>query len=154
MRSHFQLLASSPSSNLPEAMAYFMRETSREIVRRAGRINQTWKGPYFRCLLKTEAHFLNAYKFVYRKPVAAGLVHRCEEYAFSSLRGLLGFEKSFIPMEYDALLFRPDLDVPRLEWLNTADNGDQLEIGKALRKSVFCFQKVNQKYARPPDFVF
>jgi REP element-mobilizing transposase RayT len=79
MSNHFHMLVSTPDSNLPQAMAFFMRETSREIIRRAGRINQAWGGPYSGSMLTQNSYFLNAYKYVYRNPVKAGLCRQCEE---------------------------------------------------------------------------
>lgn len=154
MSNHFHLLVSTPQANLPEAMAFFMRETSREIVRQANRINQTWGGPYFRTFLRTEAHFLNAYKYVYRNPVSAGLSPFCESYPFSTLHGLLGGRPLTFPVHEDTLLFSPHLNLRHLEWLNTANAADEEEVRCAMKKSTFEFRKKNKRPLRPADFIF
>lgn len=154
MSNHFHLLMSTPEANLSSAMAYFMRETSREIVRQDGRINQTWGGPFFSCTLQDETHFLNCYKYIYRNPVVAGICHRCESYRYSTLHGLLGQSHLLIPVEEDTLLFSPTLNLQNLEWLNRANEDDETEIRQALRKTLFKFRKENKYFVRSNDFIY
>lgn len=154
MNNHFHLIASTPRANLSDAMEFFMREASRELIRRAGRINHAWGGPFFRCMLSSHSYYLNTYKYVYRNPIKAGLARLCEAYPYSTLHGLLGQRKMIIPMPMDTLLFTPGLDLDHLKWLNTACADDEFEVGKALRKSTFAFRKESHYLVRPDDFVY
>ncbi len=105
MRNHWHLIASSANGHLSSAMNYLMRDSSRAILHEAHRINQTYGGRHFKSELATTSYYLNAYKYLYRNPVAAGLVDKCEDYQFSSLSGLLGARKMHIPIVEDTTLF-------------------------------------------------
>ncbi len=156
MSNHYHLIVSTPLSNLPEGMNHFQREVSRYISRASGRINQTWGRPYYPCLLDSNHYFFNAYKYLYRNPVEAGLATSVETYRYSTLFRLLGFGPLSFPLEFDTLLFNPNLDLEHLAWLNTGSSDDFIEVGKALARKKFHFQKTNhsRKYVRPADFVF
>ena len=116
MPNHFHLIAKFPRANLGEAMNYFMRETSREISRAAGKENHLYGTRVFRSALSSFHYFTHAYKYVYRNPVEAGLSLRVEAYPFSSLQGLLGLKHGMTPLEEDTLLF-DDVEL-QLSWLN------------------------------------
>lgn len=140
MQNHFHPLAQFPNSNISEAMMYFMRETSRTITKDSHRINQTYGGRFFRSLIQSQHHYLNVYKYVLRNPVSAGVCQRVEDYPFSTLRGLIGFEPLHIPLEEDINLFL-DLD-GTLDWLNeTPDPLDIEAIKAALKRPIFCLKK-------------
>lgn len=140
MSNHFHMLLMAPKQNLSEAMAFFLRETSREIVNSSSRINQTYGGRFFRSNIRSEHHFLNCYKYVYRNPVHAKLVARTEEYRWSTLHGLLGADHLQIPVHEDTTLFS---DVEgTLKWLNTEPKEDHWEaIQKGLRRKIFKLAK-------------
>jgi putative transposase len=59
--------------NMAESMNCLMRETSRELTKLSGRINQTYGGPYAPTEIKTYGHLMNAYKYIYRNPQEARL---------------------------------------------------------------------------------
>ena len=80
MGNHFHLLASTPRANLSLAMQHFMRETSRHIGYRSGRINKIWGARFYRCELKTYHSYVNTYKYVYQNPLKAGLSKSVELY--------------------------------------------------------------------------
>lgn len=141
MPNHFHMICMDPDMNLPAGMEYFMRETSREIGRRSGRINKIWGGPYHTSIMSDPRYVQDAYKYVYRNPVAAGLCTRVEEYGFSSLRILLGFERGIIPLVDDGMIFSRRTE-ETLEWLNQENRAQQnLLIRAALRKRNFEFAK-------------
>lgn len=48
--------------------------------------------------IENMAQFLNCYKYIYRNPVEAKMVHSCEDYRFSSLHGLLGKGEILTPV--------------------------------------------------------
>lgn len=136
MGNHFHLLARFPEANLGESMRYFMRETSRQITYSSGRINQTYGSRFFRSLIGSPHYYLHAYKYVYRNPVDAGLCSRAEDYAFSSLSGLVGRTKLPFPISEDDTLFN-DL-AGTLAWINTTPpEAHRQIIRKSLRRQIF-----------------
>lgn len=147
MKNHFHLVMSTPDLNLSEAMGWFMRETSRSLTRAGNRINQTYGGRYFRCVIASDHYYLNAYKYIYRNAVTAGVVTRAELYPFSTLPGLLGLHPLRIPVKEDLTLFS---DVEgTLSWLAQAPSAENLEsVRRALKKREFKFPTVN-RYTHP-----
>ncbi|MGE4130342.1 MAG: transposase [Bdellovibrionales bacterium] len=155
MSNHFHALVSTPRANLPAAMNFFMCESSRELGRRNGRINQIWGEPYYASVLPTTFAFQNAYKYTYRNPVAAGIVSRCEAYPYSTLRGLLGFERLDIPIQNDFVLFQSGVDWETLDWLNQAKEEDEAIVKKALGRKLYKYGKQkNGCPLRKEDFVY
>ncbi len=64
----------------------------------------------------TYAQYINAYKYIYRNPVEAGLSQRVEDYAYSSLRGLLGLGITYCEIiDYLGLIQNP---IQHLNWMN------------------------------------
>jgi REP element-mobilizing transposase RayT len=136
MTNHYHMLVSDPEMKLPKFMHYFQTGSSIEMTRLSGRINQTYGQRYFSSIIGSYHYYCLAYRYLYRNPVDAGLVHFAEEYKFSTLSGLLGFNKQILPLEEDTLLFG---DVHQtLRWINTEYKKGEREIfRKALRKTVF-----------------
>ncbi len=149
MNNHFHLLVKAPDSNLSSAMNYFMRETSRVISQRSGRINQTYGRPYHPTLIKSELHFKHAYKYVYRNPVEAGITANVEEYKYSTLSSKIGKSHTTIPFVHDFILFEAVEDT--LQWLNQNYNSYETKesIRKALKKSTFQFGKDKNRKVNP-----
>lgn len=150
MPNHFHLILKTPYSNLDKAMAWFMRETSRQLVKHSGRINQTYGARHYRSLIKTHHYFLHAYKYLYLNPIRAGLACRVEEYSYSTLPGLLGLRHMSIPIVEDLTLFS---DVEgTIRWLNQIpEDGEWETIRKALRRKEFTLPKVRGK-THPLEF--
>ncbi|MBY0385249.1 hypothetical protein K2X05_08835 [bacterium] len=155
MDNHFHLILSTPLANLSSGMNYFMREVSREVARKNKRINQTFGGPYHWCILDTYNYYLNAYKYVYRNPVDAGMVNQCEIYDYSTLNGLIGKSRLLIPIEEDTVLFNGDIQ-QNLMWLNLARKKDVELVRKSLKKPYFRFGKSSStKFCiTEEDFIF
>lgn len=64
-------------------------------------------------------YYKNAYKYLYRNPVSAGLCQRVEDYPFSSLKALLGHQPEVAPViDNMGLIFGPQ---KILVWLNQED---------------------------------
>jgi len=86
--------------------------------------NKTWvalEEPLFCDRIRTAAYYKNAYKYIYRNPVEAGLCVRAEDYAFSSLRGILGnptLEGAPV-IDNMGIIFGPR---KILEWINTPED--------------------------------
>lgn len=145
MNNHFHLLAQAPENNFSEAMAYFLRESSKDLTKCSGRLNQTWGGRFFRSRLGSYHYFMQAYKYVYQNPLRAKICQNVEEYPFGTLAGLLGFQKLILPLEYDSVLFDNDL-IETLSWLNRSPEKDDCEaIRKALQKRDFTLSRCPNK---------
>ena len=137
MANHFHLLISAPEGNLSNALLYFMRETSKQITRLSGRINQTYGNRNYKTRITRYHHFLNTYKYVYQNPAQAGVCTHVENYPFSTLNGLCGFSKLIIPVN-DELLFQESFQIRELDWLNKApDPENWAQMKAALRRSTF-----------------
>jgi putative transposase len=140
MPNHFHLIVSTPEANISKAMQFFMGNTSREITRLSGRINQTYGSRHHKCLITNWHYFLNVYKYVYRNPVKAGLCKRTDEYEFSTLFNLFGNRSTSIPIVEDTVLF--DDPNQTMKWLNTKPlSRHEVEIKNALRRPVFSLAK-------------
>lgn len=147
MSNHFHLMLTTPKANLSEAMQRFMRESARNISKPAARINYVFGGPYFRTMIRSNHHFLHAYKYNYANPVKAKVCARAEDYPFSTLHGLLGRSRLIIPIEEDQTLFS-NLE-GTLEWINLEPpEEDWQAVRKALRRREFTLGKVD-KAAHP-----
>ncbi len=144
MSNHFHLILRCPDGNLSQAMQFFMVSTSRELQKLGGRINQIWGTRFFRCRLNSQWSFFNCYKYVYRNPVTAGICNNVEEYPYSTLQGLLGNSRIYIPLVEDTLLF--ENTEKNLRWLNTKPTDTALDsIRKALKHSDFKMPNINDR---------
>jgi REP element-mobilizing transposase RayT len=156
MQNHYHLIVQAPQGNLSEAMAYFLRETSRELTKASHRVNGTWGNRFFRSALTEYRHYLCAYKYVYRNPVTANACTFAEEYPYSTLHGLLGFKKLVVPLEYDRVLFDHNVENSLL-WLNMKpEQSDWESVRKALRRKTFTFprEKGRTHPLQKPDHSF
>lgn len=144
MKDHFDMIISTPDNNISSAMAYFLREATRELQRKTGRINYIFHGKHIRTIISSQQHYKNIYKYLYTKPLRAGSCSSVESYPFSTLNGLLGKSRLLIPVEADEILFS---EVDRiLEWLNRPTLvKHEIQIARALRRSTFALPRVNKK---------
>ncbi len=150
MSNHFHLIVQAPENNLSEAMAYFLREMSKDLTKSSGRLNQTWGGRFFRSRLGSYHYFMQAYKYVYQNPIRAGLCSSVETYPFSTLGALFGQTPLEIPLEYDAVLFENDFS-EALKWLNRRPAPEDLQaLRKALMKTDFKLCKCPKKKSPNP----
>lgn len=150
MPNHFHLVISTPQSNLDIVMANFMKECSRYINEKTGRINSVYGARHFRSIIKSDHHYRNVYKYVYRNPVEAGLSSSCQNYPFSSLNFLLGQQHAGFSVSYDSVLFF-NVD-SALEWLNTKPVEEHWQaIANAVKKSEFKVTK-NKKLIHELDY--
>ncbi len=140
MSNHFHLIASTPQANISKAMHQFMNFSSKRLTRSGNRINQTFAGRHYKCVLDDFRYYMNAYKYNYRNPVHASICKAVEEYPFSSLSIKLGLNKRNMPLVEDTLL---NEDVPGiLKWLNTPPDPEKLEAVKmGLRRQYFKSKK-------------
>ena len=136
MSNHFHLIASTPEANISQCMHQFMSRSSRRLTRAGNRINETFAGRHYKCILQHPNYYLNAYKYNYRNPVSAGISQRVEEYKFSTLAAKLKITKPLLPLIEDTTLFS---DIKgTLDWLNTSPPPEKLEAVKMeLRRQFF-----------------
>jgi hypothetical protein len=114
-------------------------------MKNSGRVSGTFTKRFFRSRLGTIHYFETAYKYVYRNPVEAGICLSVEQYRYSTLNGLLGFSKLWIPVEEDTILFGSGLENTLL-WLNEKTSPeDKTAVKMALRKSDFSLPKASGK---------
>ena len=71
-------------------MNYFMREFSRTVGSKTGRINHVFGGRYKGCLIQDALYLAHVYKYVLRNPVEVGLSANVESYSFSSFQREIG----------------------------------------------------------------
>lgn len=116
MTNHFHLLASTPNANISKCMHQFMTRSSKSLTRVGNRINETFAGRHFKCVLDEYSYYMNAYKYNYRNPVAAQICEKVEDYPFSTLSMKLGLTEKKIPYLEDSLLDADREGV--LRWLN------------------------------------
>ncbi|MBY0314723.1 MAG: hypothetical protein K2Q26_04345 [Bdellovibrionales bacterium] len=149
MSNHFHLVLTAPEGNLSDALLYFLRETSKEITRLTGRINQTYGARNYKTHLSSYHYFINTYKYIYQNPLRAGICDHVENYPYSTLAGLCGNKKLIIPLMEDTLLFEPNFRDDTLKWLNIRPSIEhEIQMKKALRKSKMFFPS-NRNTGKP-----
>lgn len=121
-------------------MFQFLGQSSRRLARAGNRINETFAGRHFKCILQNTNYYLNAYKYNYRNPVHAGICSAVEFYPYSTLQTVLGFAKPVIPLMEDAT-YNAD-PVGTLRWLNESPDLKKLEaVRLGLRHQYFQSKK-------------
>lgn len=140
MANHWHMLLRTPLANISEILWYFMTNTSRDLTAAGNRINQTYGGRSYKCVITDFHYFQCAYKYIYYNPVKAGICANVEDYKYSSLAGLLGNQRQLFPVEEDITLFS---DVAgTLNWLNAKPtDSDWKAVQNALHKPTFALAK-------------
>ena len=140
MDNHFHLLALTPREPIDRIMYFFMKRVTKVIQKRTGRINKIFGGRYKGCLINNSNYLLNVYKYIYRNPVAAGLVQRAEQYPYSTFKDSID---SF-PIELDKIM-PMSLTVSSFvekEWVNSTFEEKEIEsLRWALSKTKFQYKK-------------
>ncbi|RPJ78379.1 MAG: hypothetical protein EHM20_04055 [Alphaproteobacteria bacterium] len=114
MSNHYHILLFTPNRNLDRFMYEFNKRLAVKIQSEAKLIGQVFGGRYKWCLIQSQQYLSNCYRYVYQNPVRAGLVARCEDYPFSTIRAALGRGEFSIPI-HDQFGFKDDYG---LAWLN------------------------------------
>lgn len=147
MSNHFHCLLSTPEANLSDAMLYLMREVSREVNRRTGRINHVFGGSYKWSLIAHRRKYEHAFKYVYRNPVEAGLSKTVESYPFSTLNPTLGTAVGNLPVVDAVFERRGVMDLrlsERVNWLNEPyAEYERRCVQLALRRARFQIRQTN-----------
>lgn len=138
MGNHFHLLALTPREPIDRIMFFFMKDVTRDLQKRTGRINKIFGGRYKGCLIADSRYLLNVYKYIYRNPVAAGLVDRVEDYTYSSLN------RSELPIVLDKVMpvNMAVSSIAEMQWLNTSFEKNEAEsVRWGLSKNEFHYRK-------------
>ena len=134
MNNHYHMLVITPEANLDSFMYEFNKRLALKIQRETGRINKIFGSRYKWCLIQSSQYFFNCYRYVYQNPIRAGLVQRCEDYPYSTLKTLLSKKKFSVPI-HDKFGFKDEFG---LMWLNTAIPADEIDLLKTkLARSTF-----------------
>lgn len=134
MGNHYHMIIRTPDSNLDLFMREFNRRLTLKIQRRGEIINQVFGGRYKWCLISVNNYFANCYRYVYQNPVRAGIVLKCEEYQFSTLKNVISCEDYSIPL-CDQYGFKDEWG---LRWLNESVSDVERELlVNGLRRSEF-----------------
>jgi REP element-mobilizing transposase RayT len=138
MGNHFHLLAVTPKDSVDRIMYFFMKDVTKQLQKRTGRINKIFGGRYKGCLIENPKYLLNVYKYIYRNPVAAGVVEKAEDYPFSTINseGLPISLDKVMPMNIAVN------EVTERIWLNSTFEQDEIEsLRYGLSKTKFRFKK-------------
>lgn len=136
MPNHFHFLVFDRRGQLDQLMNYFLRELSKEVGRRSGRINHIFGNRFYSSLIKDDQYLQTVYKYIYLNPVKARLASHPLKYKYSTLPGLVGLTGIYFPV-IDPMEITEDLDRV-MKWLGQGYNDDQWEqVRKGLRKSTF-----------------
>ncbi len=95
------------------------------LTRMGNRINETYAGRHYKCILQHPNYFLNAYKYNYRNPVSAGMCTNVEYYPYSTLPSIMGLSNIPFPMAEDTT-WNSD-PAGTLAWLSTLTSS-QVEV--------------------------
>jgi len=147
MSNHFHLIASTPDANIDKCMHRFMGRTSRRLTSKGNRINQTFAGRHFKCILHHPNYYLNAYKYNYRNPVTAKICQSVEEYPFSTLQAVLKGQSAPFPIAEDTT-FAYD-PAGTMKWLNTEPEAQKLEAVRCGLKRQYFRSKKCRKSNKP-----
>jgi putative transposase len=147
MSNHYHLIASTPDANISQCMHQFMTRTSRRLTRAGNRINETFAGRHYKCILQHPSYYLNAYKYNYRNPVTAGICNLVEEYPYSTLHGKLHLSNLAIPTAEDTTLISDPNGT--LRWLNAAPSAEKIEGVRCGLKHQFFKSKKSRSNNRP-----
>lgn len=146
MSNHYHLIASTPEANISQCMQQFNWRTSKRLTRAGNRINETYAGRHFKCILQHPNYYLNAYKYNYRNPVAAQICEKVEDYPYSSLQFILGLAPPLFPMAEDTTYCNNQKGTT--DWLNQAPDQKKLEaVQFGLRHQYFKSKKNKNRTA-------
>ena len=140
MTNHFHMIVSTPEANISQAMQQFMHNTSRKLTRAGNRINESFAGRHYKCILDHPSYYLNAYKYVYRNPVKAKICATVDEYPFSTLQWIRKITPPLFSISND---FTYENDpAGTLKWLNSSPSDVEWDcVRTALRRQKFATKK-------------
>jgi REP element-mobilizing transposase RayT len=153
MSNHFHMLLSAPQGNLQEALDFLLVEVTNGIQKETGKEQPVFDGAFRSTAIRNRLYYEYAYKYVYRNPVEARMCSRVENYPYSSIRGLLGWDRLPFPaFDNLNLIANPS---QKLSWLNAPYPTDAFldEIREAMKEPEFELFSEKEKEARPQSFL-
>ena len=140
MSNHFHLIMLTPEADIDWVMFYFMKDTTKLINKRSGRINRVYGSRYKGCLIDNQHYLLSAYKYIYLNPVRAGLANRAQNYKFSTLN--ISTKLPFSVEEIVPLTLQSRNRELECRWINETFTSDEISsIKTGLSKSKFSYKK-------------
>ena len=112
MGNHYHLLLETPQANLADGMQWFSAVLTQRFNRRHGLTGHLFQGRYKSVAIETDAHLLEAVRYIALNPVRAGMVARAEDWPWSQHRALAGL-------------------APAPEWLSCSWLWEQLAVNEA-----------------------
>ena len=104
MNNHYHLVLETPQPNLAAGMCRLNGTYARVFNHRYGRRNHLFGERYRAKVIETEAHFLEACRYVVLNPVRADLCESAEEWQWSSFCGTAGLQPPPRWLELDSVL--------------------------------------------------
>lgn len=150
MSNHFHLILLTPVEDIDWVMFYFMKDTTKIINKKSGRINRIYGSRYKGCLIDNQHYLLSAYKYVYLNPVRAGLTSRAQDYEYSTLN--VSIALPFKIEEIVPLALQSRNRELECRWINETFSQDEVSsIKTGLSKSKFSYKKTgsNRKPNQP-----
>jgi REP element-mobilizing transposase RayT len=102
MSNHFHLLIETPEPNLSRGMRQLNGRFTQEINRIHRRVGHLFQGRFKAILIEKEEYLLEVSRYIVLNPVRAGMVHRPDEWKWSSYLATAGLQRkpSFLTAEW------------------------------------------------------
>ena len=104
MTNHIHLVARTPQPNISGAMQWLHGCYAASFNRRQHRRGHLFGGRFHSSVVDSDEYLLESTRYVHLNPVRAGLVHRPEDYRWSSYARYLGGKGDLVPVEPDLVL--------------------------------------------------
>lgn len=140
MTNHYHLVIETAEPNLSQGMRQLNGVYTQRINRRYNKVGHVFQGRYKAILVDRESHLLELSRYVVLNPVRAGMTKRPDEWRWSSLRAMLGFEVAPVWMETDWILrhFGDEQAEARMRYLDFVQCGIELpSIWDGLRHQIY-----------------
>jgi REP element-mobilizing transposase RayT len=104
MTNHFHLIVQVPLGGLSEGMRLLNGGFARRMNARHGRVGHLFQNRFHSTKIESDAHLLEACRYVVLNPVRAGLCENPDQWRWSSYRACAGLELAHTFLAVDALL--------------------------------------------------
>jgi putative transposase len=92
MDNHYHLMIETPQPNLSRAARQLNGVYTQRFNRRHGRVGHLFQGRFKAILVERDSYLLQLCRYVVLNPVRARMVHRVQDYPWSSYRATAGIE--------------------------------------------------------------
>lgn len=110
MDNHYHLLIETPDGNLSKGMRQVNAVYTQYANRMSGEGGHLFQGRYKAILVEKDTHLLEVVRYVLLNPVRAGITEDCENWVWSSYRGMCGLEHpaAFLTTDWVLSMFAKD----------------------------------------------